>query len=49
MCNRDPEHWKNRITNEVDAKVQSQADSNVSLENVSDELLEKVIKAINGE
>lgn len=49
LCNRDPEHWKNRITNEVDAKVQSMADNNVSLENVSDELLEKVIKAINGE
>lgn len=49
LCNRDPEHWQNRVTNEVEAKVQAQTDNSVSLANVSDELLEKVIKAINGE
>ena len=49
LCNRDPEHWKNRITNEVEAKVQAQADNKVSLANVPDELLEQLVKAINGE
>lgn len=49
LVNRDPEHWKNRITNEVEAKVQAQADNKVSLANVPDELLEQLVKAINGE
>lgn len=49
LCNRDPEHWKNRVTNEVEAKVQAQADNKVSLANVPDELLEQLVKAINGE
>lgn len=49
LVNRDPENWKNRINSEVEAKVQAQADNKVSLANVPDELLEQLVKAINGE
>lgn len=49
LCNRDPEHWKNRVTNEVEAKVQQDATASVNLANIPDDLLEKVVKAINGE
>ena len=48
LCNRDPEHWQNRVTNELDGKVQTEAvGSGVSLANVPDELLGKLIDAIN--
>lgn len=49
LCNRDPENWKNRINSEVEAKVQTEQKEDVSLSNVSDELLEQVIKSIRGE
>lgn len=49
LVNRDPENWKNRINSEVEAKVQSDQRADVNLKNIPDDLLEKVIKAINGE
>lgn len=49
LVNRDPENWKNRINSEVEAKVQSDQRADVNLKNIPDDLLEQVIKAINGE
>ena len=49
LCNRDPENWKNRISSEVEAKVQSDQRADVNLKAIPDDLLEQVIKAINGE
>ncbi len=48
LCNRDPEHWQNRVTNELTGKVETETKSNISLANVPDDLLAKVIDAING-
>lgn len=48
LCNRDPEHWQNRVTNEVSGKIETEAKSSVSLSNVPDSLLAQVIDAING-
>lgn len=48
LCNRDPEHWQNRVNNELSGKIETETKSNVSLANVPDELLAKVIDAING-
>jgi len=48
LCNRDPEHWKNRVEQEVTGKIETETKQTLSLENVSDELLGKVIDAING-
>ena len=47
LCNRDSEHWQNRINNELSGKVTTEAATKVSLENVPDELLGQVIDAIN--
>lgn len=47
LCNRDPEHWQNRVSNEITGKITSDTKSDVSLKNVPDELLAQVIKAIN--
>ena len=49
LVNRDPENWKNRINSEVEAKVQSDQRADVNLKNIPDDLLESVVKAINGE
>lgn len=49
LVNRDPENWKNRINSEVEAKVQSDQRADVNLKNIPDDLLEAVVKAINGE
>lgn len=48
LCNRDPEHWQNRVANEVSGKIETEAKSSVSLSNVPDSLLAQVIDAING-
>ena len=49
LCNRDPEHWKNRVAQDVNGKIDvEQKGSGVSLANVPDDLLAKVIDAING-
>lgn len=46
LCNRDPERWQNRVTNDITAKVDADAKADVSLANVPDELLAQVLDAI---
>ena len=49
LCNRDPEHWQNRVSNEISGKLQTEnTGPGVSLANVPDSLLAQVIDAING-
>ena len=49
LCNRDPEHWQNRVSNEITGKLQTEnTGPGVSLANVPDSLLAQVIDAING-
>jgi len=48
LCNRDPEHWQNRVNNELSGKIETESKQNVSLANVPDDLLAQVINAING-
>lgn len=49
LCNRDPEHWQNRISQDVNGKIDvEQKGSGISLSNVPDSLLSQVIEAING-
>lgn len=47
LCNRDPEHWQNRVSNELSGKVTTESTTDLSLANVPDELLAKVIDLIN--
>ena len=48
LCNRDPEHWQNRVSQDVNGKIDvAQTGEGVSLTNVPDELLAQVIDAIN--
>lgn len=47
LCNRDPEHWQNKINNEVSGKVETESKNSISLANVSDDLLGQVLDAIN--
>lgn len=49
LCNRDPDNWKNRVTNEIAGKLETESKSDISLANVPDELLAKVIESIRGE
>lgn len=46
LTNRDPENWKNRLSQDVNGKIQTEQKSDISLANVPDDLLEKVIDAI---
>ena len=49
LCNRDPEHWQNRVSQDVNGKIDvEQKGQGVSLANVPDSLLAQVIDAING-
>lgn len=49
LCNRDPEHWQNRVNNELSGKIETENTGNgISLVNVPDSLLGQVIDAING-
>lgn len=47
LCNRDPDNWKNRISNELSGKVETESKPNISLANVPDELLAQVLAVIN--
>ena len=47
LCNRDPEHWQNRISNELSGKITTDNKTDISLEKVPDDLLAQVINAIN--
>ncbi len=46
LTNRAPEKWKNRLSQDVNGKIQTESKSDVSLANVPDDLLEKVIESI---
>lgn len=49
LCNRDPENWKNRVTNEMSGKIETEnVGKGVSLVNVPDDLLSQVIESIRG-
>lgn len=49
LCNRDPENWQNRISQDVKGRIDvEQKGSGISLANVPDSLLAQVIDAING-
>lgn len=48
LCNRDPEHWQNRVSNEISGKIETESKPGITLANVPDNLLAQVIDAING-
>lgn len=48
LCNRDPEHWKNRIDTEVNAKVEQQTKTELNLKEIPDELLNQVLEIVYG-
>ena len=48
LCNRDPDNWKNRITNDVNGHLETETNVNIpGLSKLSDETLAKVIDEIN--
>lgn len=47
LCNRDPEHWQNRVNNELSGKIETESKPGITLANVPDNLLAQVIDAIN--
>ena len=49
LVNRDPEHWQNRMTQELNAKVNTdgEVDVRASLARVPDDLLDQVLQAIS--
>lgn len=47
LCNRDPEHWQNRVNNEISGKIETESKQAVSLANVPDDLLAKVIESLS--
>lgn len=49
LTNLDPENWKNRQYTNVDGRIDSDSNTKVSLANVPDDLLAKVIDAIRGD
>lgn len=49
LCNRDPENWQNRVSQEVKGKIETETKGNISLKNVPTELLEQIVDAIDGE
>lgn len=46
LCNRDPEHWQNRVNNEISGKLDTEGKTEVSLKGVPDDLLAQVIAAV---
>lgn len=47
LCNRDPDHWQNKVSQELSGKVETeQTGQGFTLTNVPDDLLAKVIEAI---
>lgn len=48
LCNRDPESWKNRVTNEISGKLDTETDMGINLKEIPDDLLAKVIESIKG-
>lgn len=48
LCNRDPDHWKNRIDTEVNAKVEQETKTELNLKEIPDELLNQVLEIVYG-
>lgn len=48
LCNRDPDGWKNRISNEISGKIDTDTETNISLKEIPDDLLAQVIESIKG-
>ena len=46
LCNRAPEEWSNKHIQELTGKIETETKSGISLQNVPDSLLAKVIEAI---
>ena len=46
LCNRAPEEWSNKHIQEISGKIETETKSGISLQNVPDSLLAKVIEAI---
>lgn len=54
LVNRDPDHWQNRMTQELNAKVAAEGDGievkvKAALSRVPDDILEQALQAIDGE
>ena len=49
LCNLDPEHWKNRVAQQVSAEVDMTGDTVRSLSRIPDAVLSQVIKSLGGE
>lgn len=47
LCNRDPEHWQNRIQQDINGKIETENKTQLDLSSVPDELLGQVIDAIH--
>ena len=47
LCNRAPDEWSNKHVQELTGRIETETKTNLSLANVSDELLGQVIDAIN--
>ena len=48
LCNRDPDNWKNRVTNDISGRIETETKPGITLANVPNDLLAQVIDAING-
>ena len=48
LCNRAPEEWSNKHIQEISGKIETESKPGLSLSNVPDDLLAKVIDAIHG-
>ena len=49
LCNRAPGEWSNKHIQEISGKIETESKPGLSLANVPDDLLAKVIDAIHGE
>lgn len=49
LVNRDPDHWQNRMTQELNAKVTAESDVDVkaALSRIPDDIIEQALEAIN--
>ena len=48
LVNRAPEHWKNRMSNEITGEVRTDSKTSIDMSKVPDELLAKLVESIKG-
>ena len=49
LCNRDPEHWQNRVAQDINGRIETENKGpEISLANVPDDLLAKLVESITG-